>query len=143
MLDPARRLAFRYGERLPLARKELAALEILLEADGAVVSAETLLERRLGRADRSVHERRADDDDEVAAQARYPPMIETVTAEGYRIKSRFASGLAPLYGLVSLVAGAALVGISHQLVSRNIRPRSSRSPAARCAGTVGEAVDRP
>ena len=85
VLDPARRLAFRNGERLPLARKELAVLEILLEADGAVVSAETLLERawdeqtdpftNVVRMTMMKLRRKLGD----------PPMIETVTGEGYRI----------------------------------------------------------
>ena len=44
-LDPLRRQAWRGGEELQLTRNEFAVLEILLEADGAVVSAEELLER--------------------------------------------------------------------------------------------------
>jgi DNA-binding response OmpR family regulator len=85
VLDPARRLAFRNGERLPLARKELAVLEILLEADGAVVSAETLLERawddqtdpftNVVRMTMMKLRRKLGD----------PPIIETVVGEGYRI----------------------------------------------------------
>jgi DNA-binding response OmpR family regulator len=85
VVDPARRLAFRDGERLPLARKELAVLEILLEAGGAVVSAEELLERGW--------------DDQIdpftnvirmtmmklRRKLGNPPVIETVIGEGYRI----------------------------------------------------------
>jgi len=44
-VDTVRRIAFRNGARLGLSRKELAVLEILLAADGAVVSAEELLDR--------------------------------------------------------------------------------------------------
>ena len=44
-VDTVRRLAYRRGERLDLTRKELAVLEILLAAGGAVVSAEELLDR--------------------------------------------------------------------------------------------------
>jgi len=44
-LDPARREAYRDDRYLPLSNKEFAVLEELLRADGAVVSAETLLER--------------------------------------------------------------------------------------------------
>jgi DNA-binding response OmpR family regulator len=44
-LDPARRSLTRDGRSIELARKELAVLETLMEADGATVSAETLLER--------------------------------------------------------------------------------------------------
>src|SRR6201995_2318976 len=44
-LDRARRRVTRAGRELSLTRKELGVLEVLLEADGAVVSAEELLER--------------------------------------------------------------------------------------------------
>jgi DNA-binding response OmpR family regulator len=44
-LDPARRTLFRAGEPVELARKEFAVLETLMDADGATVSAEELLER--------------------------------------------------------------------------------------------------
>jgi DNA-binding response OmpR family regulator len=44
-LDPAQRVARRAGRRLDLSPKELAVLELLMEAGGAVVSAEQLLER--------------------------------------------------------------------------------------------------
>jgi DNA-binding response OmpR family regulator len=45
VLDRARRRATREGRELSLTRKELGVLEVLLAADGAVVSAEELLER--------------------------------------------------------------------------------------------------
>src|SRR5690242_6145481 len=44
-LDPARRIATRRGTPLELGAKELAVLELLMAADGRVVSAEELLER--------------------------------------------------------------------------------------------------
>ncbi len=44
-LDPLRRQAWRGGALLHLTRNEFAVLEILLRADGDVVSAEELLER--------------------------------------------------------------------------------------------------
>jgi DNA-binding response OmpR family regulator len=44
-LDPARHEVSRHGHWLLLTRKEFAVLEELLRADGAVVSAEQLLER--------------------------------------------------------------------------------------------------
>jgi len=43
-LDPARRIASRGGRALDLSPKEFGVLEALLRADGAVVSAERLLE---------------------------------------------------------------------------------------------------
>jgi len=44
-LDPGRRVAHRAGRRLDLSTKELAVLELLLAARGAVISPEELLER--------------------------------------------------------------------------------------------------
>ena len=44
-LDPARREATRGGRPVPLSNKEFAVLEELLRAEGAVVSAEQLLEK--------------------------------------------------------------------------------------------------
>lgn len=43
-MDTARRTVTRAGEPIPLSPKEFAVLEVLLAADGAVLSAETLLE---------------------------------------------------------------------------------------------------
>lgn len=44
-LDPFRREVFRDGQHIRLSRKQFAVLEVLLAADGGVVSAEELLER--------------------------------------------------------------------------------------------------
>ena len=44
-LDPARRVAVRAGQRLALTAKEMAVLELLMAAQGAVVSAEQLLDQ--------------------------------------------------------------------------------------------------
>ncbi len=44
-LDPSRRTVIRAGEPIELTRKEFGVLEVLLAADGAVVSSEELLER--------------------------------------------------------------------------------------------------
>jgi DNA-binding response OmpR family regulator len=85
-LDRAARRATRAGRELSLTRKELGVLEVLLAADGAVVSAEELLERvwdenadpftrtvavTLGRLRRKLGE---------------PEMIETVVGSGYRVR---------------------------------------------------------
>jgi DNA-binding response OmpR family regulator len=85
-LDRARRRATRSGVELPLTRKELGVLEVLLAADGAVVSAEELLERvwdenadpftrtvtvTLGRLRRKLGQ---------------PDVIETVPGAGYRMR---------------------------------------------------------
>jgi len=85
VFDRARRRASRGGRPLSLTRKELAVLEELLVADGAVVSAEELLERvwdenadpftrtvtvTLARLRRKLGE---------------PELIETVVGSGYRL----------------------------------------------------------
>jgi DNA-binding response OmpR family regulator len=84
-IDTVRRLAYRNGERLALSRKELAVLEILLAAGGAVVSAEELLDRawdentdpftNVVRMTMSKLRRRLGD----------PPVIETMVGAGYKI----------------------------------------------------------
>jgi len=85
VFDRARRRASRNGRPLSLTKKELAVLEELLVADGAVVSAEELLERvwdenadpftrtvtvTLARLRRKLGE---------------PELIETVVGSGYRL----------------------------------------------------------
>ena len=44
-LDPFRREVYRAGRYLKLTRKQFAVLELLMRADGGVVSAETMLEK--------------------------------------------------------------------------------------------------
>src|SRR6202022_2845323 len=44
-LDPFRREVYRDGRYVPLTRKQFAVLEVLVAAEGGVVSAEALLER--------------------------------------------------------------------------------------------------
>ena len=84
-LDPARRIATRAGTTLPLTVKELGVLEVLLGADGAVVSAEELLERIWDEhADPFTNTVRVT----VGTLRRKlgdPPVIETVVGAGYRI----------------------------------------------------------
>lgn len=85
LLDSTRRYATRGGVPLPLTRKELAVLEALLEADGAVVSAEQLLDRvwddgidpftNTVRVTVMKLRRKLGD----------PPLIVTVPGEGYRL----------------------------------------------------------
>ncbi|TMR42138.1 response regulator transcription factor [Actinomadura geliboluensis] len=84
-LDPARREVFRDGRYVPLARKEFAVLAELLRADGAVVSAEQLLEKAwdehadpfTGAVRLTVLKLRRKLAD--------PPVVETVKGAGYRI----------------------------------------------------------
>jgi DNA-binding response OmpR family regulator len=84
-LDIARRVARRGGRRLGLTPKEFGALELLLVAEGRVVSAEELLER--------VWDEHADPFSQVVkitisrlrAKLGEPPVIETVAQAGYRL----------------------------------------------------------
>ena len=86
-LDPSRRIATRAGQRLALSPKEFGVLEVLLAADGAVVSAEELLER--------VWDEMADPFtnavkmtvSRLRARLGDPPLIETVAQAGYRISA--------------------------------------------------------
>jgi len=84
-LDPSRRVAARAGRRLPLNPKELAVLEVLLGAGGAVVSAEEILHQvwdefadPFSQAVRTTVSR-------LRAKLGDPPPIETVSKAGYRI----------------------------------------------------------
>jgi DNA-binding response OmpR family regulator len=84
-LDRARRQASRNGQPVPLTRKELGVLEVLLSADGAVISAEHLLEQ--------VWDEFADPFTNAVAvtvmrlrrKLGDPPLIETVIGVGYRL----------------------------------------------------------
>jgi DNA-binding response OmpR family regulator len=85
-LDRGRRQARRAGRELSLTRKELGVLEVLLEADGAVVSAEELLER--------VWDENADPFTRTVVvtltrlrrKLGEPEVIETVVGAGYRLR---------------------------------------------------------
>ena len=84
-LDPARQKASREGEPMHLTNKEFGVLEVLLSADGRIVSSEELLERvwdeftdpfttvvrvTIGTLRKKLGE---------------PPIIHTVIGKGYRI----------------------------------------------------------
>ncbi len=84
-LDPFRREVFRDGRYVALTRKQFAVLEVLVAAEGGVVSAEELLERAWDehadpftnavRIILSALRKRLGD----------PPIIATVAGAGYRI----------------------------------------------------------
>jgi DNA-binding response OmpR family regulator len=84
-LDPARREVFRDGRYVPLPKQQFAVLNELLLADGAVVSAERLLEKAwdehadpfTGAVRLTILKLRRKLGD--------PPIVETVTGVGYRI----------------------------------------------------------
>lgn len=85
MLDPARHVAEREGRDLGLTKKEFGVLEVLLSAEGRVVSAEELLEKvwdentdpftNVVRVTIMTLRRKLGD----------PPLIETVAGVGYKI----------------------------------------------------------
>ncbi|MFC9972993.1 response regulator transcription factor [Spirillospora sp. NPDC050679] len=84
-LDPSRREVQRDGRQIELTRKEFAVLEVLLSADGAVVSSEQLLEKawdehidpftNVVRVTMMTLRKKLGD----------PPVIETVPGVGYRL----------------------------------------------------------
>jgi DNA-binding response OmpR family regulator len=86
-LDPARRKVTRSGRPVGLGRKEFGVLEELMRADGAVVSAEQLLEK--------VWDENADPFTNVVRvtvmtlrrKLGDPPLIHTVVTVGYRLGS--------------------------------------------------------
>lgn len=85
--DPARRAATRRGEVLPLTRKEFGVLQVLLEAGGAVISSEELLER--------VWDEHTDPFTTVVRvtvrslrlKLGDPPVVHTVIGAGYRVEA--------------------------------------------------------
>jgi DNA-binding response OmpR family regulator len=90
-LDPAKRTVLRGGQPVDLTRKEFGVLEVLLKADGGVVSSEELLERVWdANADpftttvrvtvRTLRRKLGD-----------PPLIETVVGSGYRVHRKGVS----------------------------------------------------
>ena len=84
-VDPARRVASRDGRFLRLTNKELAVLEILVAADGRVVSAEELLERAWDEhADPFTNAVRVTVM-KLRKKLGRPPLIDTVPGAGYRI----------------------------------------------------------
>lgn len=84
-LDPARRLATRYGAILDLGPKELAVLELLMAAGGRAVSAEELLERGWDEMADPFSTAVKVTVSRLRRKLGEPPVIETVAQAGYRI----------------------------------------------------------
>jgi DNA-binding response OmpR family regulator len=84
-LDPAQRVAHRAGQRLDLSAKELAVLELLLAARGAVISPEQLLERAWDEAADPFSNVVKVTVSRLRRKLGEPPIIETVPHAGYRI----------------------------------------------------------
>jgi len=84
-LDPFRREVSRDAEPIQLTRKEFAVMELLMRADGGVVSAEELLEKAWDvNADPFTNAVRITIST-LRAKLGTPPVIETVTGVGYRM----------------------------------------------------------
>jgi DNA-binding response OmpR family regulator len=84
-LDPAHRIVTRAGEPVTLSPKEFGVLELLLRAQGAVVSSEALLEGAWDEtADPFTNTVRMTIS-RLRAKLGDPPVIETVSPVGYRI----------------------------------------------------------
>jgi two-component system response regulator VanR len=84
-LDPFRREVHRGGRFVPLTRKQFAVLELLMAADGGVVSAETLLEKAWDEnADPFTSAVRIMISS-LRKRLGAPRVIHTVTGAGYRI----------------------------------------------------------
>ncbi|MFI6943489.1 response regulator transcription factor [Streptomyces sp. NPDC050418] len=84
-LDPARRTAGRGGRELALSPKEFAVLELLMAAQGAVVSAEELLERAWDEAADPFSQTVKVTVSRLRRKLGEPPLIETVERAGYRL----------------------------------------------------------
>ena len=84
-LDPARRVALRAGQRLVLTAKEMAVLELLMTAQGAVVSAEQMLEQAWDEHADPFTATVKVTISRLRAKLGDPPVIQTVGRYGYRI----------------------------------------------------------
>jgi DNA-binding response OmpR family regulator len=86
-LDPARRSASRGGQTLDLGPKEFGVLELLLAAQGRVVSAEELLERAWDEMADPFTSAVKVTVSRLRRKLGEPPVIETLAQAGYRIPS--------------------------------------------------------
>lgn len=86
-LDPARRQVTRADRPVELSPKEFAVLEVLLGADGDVVSTEEILERAWDDATDPFTNAVRMTVSRLRAKLGPPDLIETVTPVGYRINT--------------------------------------------------------
>ena len=86
-LDPFRREVYRDGRYVALTRKQFAVLEVLVSAEGGVISSEELLERAWDEnADPFTNAVRITVS-AVRKRLGEPPIIATVAGVGYRIRT--------------------------------------------------------
>lgn len=86
VFDKARRRVSRDGHLMSLTRKELGVLEALLSADGAVVSAEELLERVWDEHANPMSRTVTVTIGRLRTKLGEPDLIETVVGAGYRLR---------------------------------------------------------
>jgi DNA-binding response OmpR family regulator len=84
-MDTARRQASRAGRHLPLSRKEYAVLEVLMRAQGAVVSTEELLERAWDEHTDPFTTVVKVTMSKLRSKLGDPPVIVTMPGSGYRL----------------------------------------------------------
>jgi DNA-binding response OmpR family regulator len=84
-LDTSRREVTRATKSISLSPKEFAVLEILLGADGAVVSNEELLERVWDEEADPISQAVKTTMSRLRAKLGNPPLVETIAKSGYRI----------------------------------------------------------
>ena len=84
-LDVARRVAVRAGRRLPLTAKEMAVLELLMAAQGGVVSAEQILEQSWDEHADPFTATVKVTISRLRVKLGDPPVIQTVDRSGYQI----------------------------------------------------------
>ena len=85
MLDPARRSATRAGRPLELTPKEFAVLEVLLAAQGEVVTPEELAERAWDEGLDPLSNTVRMTVMTLRRKLGDPPLVETVRGSGYRV----------------------------------------------------------
>ena len=85
VLDPARRTATRGGRDLDLTPKEFAVLEVLLSAQGAVVSPEDLVEHAWDEGLDPLSNTVRMTIMTLRRKLGAPPLVETVRGSGYRV----------------------------------------------------------
>jgi DNA-binding response OmpR family regulator len=84
-LDSSHRLVRRAGEPIALSPKEFGVLELLLSAEGAVVSTEQILERVWDEATDPFTNTVRMTVSRLRSKLGDPPVIETIASAGYRI----------------------------------------------------------
>ena len=91
-LDPFRREVYRDDRYIALTRKQFAVLEVLVDADGGVVSAEQLLERAWDENANPFTNAVRITVSALRKRLGEPSIIATVAGVGYRIDSEPATG---------------------------------------------------